>query len=682
MNIAEANPVYRRESRVLWRGDRPFLLLFFHAVALAFAALSAYSRSGVGNSDLVTHNLNAGGRAMFQALSEMQLDISLLVVPILAAPTIAFERERGLLEALHLTGVTSRSIVVGKLGGVLIFAMMLLAASAPPLSICFLMGGVAPGEFLKALALQGVTIFSSAALGLYLSSRARRPPQALRNVFLALFAWLGFSYGGGDWLRDVSQQLNSAGWNQNWINSLSGYCIWLPLFNPLMILKAVFDPNYMTTQGYYFIPGYSVLGKLTGGRIGPPWLALPYLRWHLVLQMGAALWLLWRAEINTRRTFASAQWLERKKHLTLREGRLSWREDTTQAAAPKVAVSATAEPRAATRATLDTPLVALIKFSNPVLQREVRSRLRMRRFSNPIMALVGVAGVGALLFYTWLLMWIWLEPNARGTFWNVGAMLLLLAAMTLLPLAGAGGIARERESGSWESLQLSLLSARQIVWGKAIAPLLVLAGAIGVLAPVWVPCVNWFQLPTNFDLVVPLLNALAMLALIFCTAFNYNAWGLWISWRCRSTAAATGWTLGTLFLSMTVLPIVLSHVTQLFYALYSSYFDGSMANNELYGAGNAAYGVIRALNPWEMGQSLLVQAPTYYGRTAQRNFTSNEEFSYALWLLAVANAIGALLGAGLLCDLERRMEKLRSIPARKLFNSRRDEAIKRDVDDN
>ena len=37
------SPVYQRESRVLWRNDRPFVLLMIHAVALGLAALSAYA---------------------------------------------------------------------------------------------------------------------------------------------------------------------------------------------------------------------------------------------------------------------------------------------------------------------------------------------------------------------------------------------------------------------------------------------------------------------------------------------------------------------------------------------------------------------------------------------------------------------------------------------------------------
>ena len=352
---------------------------------------------------------------------------------------------------------------------------------------------------------------------------------------------------------------------------------------------------------------------------------------------------------NTRRTFANAQWMERKKYLTLHDGHFAWRD---AAAVMPVAVTNPAALRVSGRPSLDTPLASLIKFKNPVLQREVRSLLRMRRFPDPVMALLGVAGVGALLLVVWMLLWVWIEPNARGTFWNTGARLALLASMTLMPLVGAAGIARERENGSWEGLRLSLLTPRQIVWGKALAPLLVLAGVIAALSPIWLPCINWLTLTAEpIGHGAPILNALAMLALIFCTAFNYTAWGLWISWRARSTAAATGWTMGTLFFFIVALPTVVQTALTILFTLFIG-VDYQFGQN--IGDPISLSLINRTLNPWDAAQGLLATPANYW----ESHYGGASPYSADPQLIVLATVLSTVVGALLLLDIERRMGKL------------------------
>jgi hypothetical protein len=54
-----------------------------------------------------------------------------------------------------------------------------------------------------------------------------------------------------------------------------------------------------------------------------------------------------------------------------------------------------------------------------------------------------------------------------------------------------------------------------------------------------------------------LTQALATLFILASTAWCYTAWGMLMSWLCRRTAVAVGWTIGTLFLAAVFLPVLL-----------------------------------------------------------------------------------------------------------------------------
>ena len=112
----EINPVFRRDSRVRWRGKASYLALLLLAVAACGVVLWSYN-DNLGRREL--WDAGHGGRELFVALSYMQLCVWLLIVPGLTAPGIAFERERGLLEALQLSGMRPSSIVFGKLTAVM-----------------------------------------------------------------------------------------------------------------------------------------------------------------------------------------------------------------------------------------------------------------------------------------------------------------------------------------------------------------------------------------------------------------------------------------------------------------------------------------------------------------------------------------------------------------------------------
>ena len=528
------NPVFRRESRVRWRGWRSFALLFFYAISLSTVLGWGYATNGAGNNAaLNSDTLATTGRAIFRILQMMQMIAWLLMVPVLTSTIISSERERGLLEALQLSGLRARHIIGGKLGAIFMFVVLLLLVGAPVTSICFLLGGIAPEEFLKSLLLQAMTILLCSALGLYYSSQARRSLVAVRNSFIAMllfavataFAQLITDAASLD-LRPLSEPLT--------------------LLNPFRAQMGVFD-NFATT--------YPELMMIKG-------MPHPFLFTLAGLALFSLLFL-WGAARGVRKVFDDAQWMERKRYLTWQNGRFKWRDAQVDEAAlarwnresDTEGGAKDADLKAKTSALLDTPLANFIHFQNPVLQREVRGKLRVRRYPKPLTVLMSVLAAFGGLVYMYAIFEAWWDVAARRDIWN-GTIFCSLAAITLaMPLMGAGTLPRERDSGTWEMLESSLLPPRELLIGKLLAPLFFAAAVFVILLPILLPTIRFFGFEADYHYDGPSLPyALATFCLLATTSFCFVAWGMWLSSFFRTPTTAMSVTLISMLLGVGFLP--------------------------------------------------------------------------------------------------------------------------------
>jgi ABC-type transport system involved in multi-copper enzyme maturation permease subunit len=611
----EWNPVFRRESRVRWRGNRAFALLLLLAASLSVVMAFSYHASELGGKSVESASqLTRGGREIFRALSLLQLAVWLLIVPALAAPGLAFERERGLLESLQLSGMTARRIVLGKFAAVMLYALLLLVIGAPPLALCFLLGGVAPEEFLGIFALQTTTIFCGAALGTYFSARARRPQQALLNTFVILVLFLLVTSIGPELFQSFLRFLFLAAGLElmAWLGfdgSYSSAFRELHNFNPFALFNLIFYGNIATASGTALADFIISLG--------------------VALLLSALLLVL--ATLQAGRALPEAQWVQRRRYLTLRGKRLAWAaaENTSPAdAAQQLSAADQSANQRETRRVWDVPLVAFVRFANPVLQREVRGLMRLRR-TGPLMTIaLWMVGALSLLGYAWALMWMLGYPEARFDVWQMAASLAMIIILLAAPLRGANAIARERENGTWENLRLSLLEPRLIVRGKALAPLALLCGALLITAPLWLlsTLAPFFAPSSGRGALTPGL-VLGTLALLFSTTFLLTSWGLWISWHCRSSAAAMGWALSSLLVGFFGLNLVMrlaAWIIAFVYAAFQYFVLGVSVNVPYYGQPDATdmpvyshdyesrfsiWGLTdelsRLLNPWGVLQAFI-----------------------------------------------------------------------------
>lgn len=179
----DSNPVLTRELRASLRNARAFGLLALY-VALLGAVVTA-NFPGEVNIDLQSDG-GARGRDLFFWLFGGQIALILAILPAMATGALAQERERQTLQPLILTPLSPLQIVWGKAGGVLSLVGLMLLATLPLTSLCFLLGGVDAGMLIAAYAtILGLAVFTT-GFGLYCSARWQSATRALMSCYALL----------------------------------------------------------------------------------------------------------------------------------------------------------------------------------------------------------------------------------------------------------------------------------------------------------------------------------------------------------------------------------------------------------------------------------------------------------------------------------------------------------------
>lgn len=475
-----ANPVLIRELRGRWRRPITYIILFIYASVLAAlmgmvysSSVSGLDLSGQGSGQVLGHKL-FGGFIMVQSVVWMLLATSL------TATSIAGERERGLLQGILLSPVTPGAIVRGKMASALWFISLLLLVPMPIMALCFTLGGLSPAEFLMAFLLLGSTAFSGACLGLATSACHRRADSALlTSIIIAL--------------------------------TLS----WPPVLVALSFDKEHFEAGALLCVIYQAILAAAALGISTDALNN----ILPERETESVMQYGAYSGYTSNGVVVEVVPAPATHRLE-----PLRESLL--RQDAVIAPpAPLI------EPQP-TRSWSEMPLAAHLNFQNPVMQREVRARLRRRidavpdsngnpqveGNSFPMMDYLIIGGLTSLFVG-----WFFAANVNKDTL--IG--LWIFAAMIIAAAVGALGFVREREQQTLQPLLLAMLSPREVLTGKA--------GAASVVA-------LFYAAPLLPIVLLPLLSQPLLwpffLVVAACSIWCAASVGLAMSWICRQAGVA------------------------------------------------------------------------------------------------------------------------------------------------
>jgi len=535
--LGAMNPIFKREFFARWRDWRSHALLLVLALALSIGAFAVYwtvsfdlSQIAAGTPVSVFNPMTGGynapetivtrtaraGRELFQSLTISNVAVFFFLAPLLTATGIVRERERGLLESLQLSRMSSWAQIRARALSALVFLGALQTATLPIVFVAFSFGGISLPDVGRAFFLVAATALLGVGLGIAISASAARPSGALFSVVALLAVWSGLAGYG------------NAGAN-------SPYGLWdlgsdtiplaLALFDahPIALTSRLLDPSMIKAQTIS-ITGSTVVKSV----FWTPTQALPFalVVWTLVGALG-----LWKASRDVTRAFAPAGWAGRntlvERWKKKREARLENRRARAGASVEGALLA-------------DLPFDKWVHFKNPLLNREVKSRFRLRRGSIVIWA--GRAVIFVAIVSAWVAGAFSLFDALARKSGSEGILFMeWLLGIVLVGTFAAGEFARERESGTWEGVRLSLMSGREIARTKWLSPLVsyaLLSCPLWLLLFGYLPIGSWEGTPARLMFGFALVIA-ASLALV-------SAIATWVSLRARNTTTATCWTLGIL----------------------------------------------------------------------------------------------------------------------------------------
>jgi ABC-type transport system involved in multi-copper enzyme maturation permease subunit len=410
------NPIIHRELLEVLRTRKAIALQMGLALACALLVLARWPSGGT--ADL-------SGTRSIQVLRVFGYGLLagiLLLVPAFPATTLVREKIKGTLGLLLNSPMRPWSIYAGKLGGVLGFTAILLMMTAPAAAACYALGGTeARGGILALYALLAIAAVQLSTLGLLVSCLSRSTDGALRTTYALVLALCVLTLIPYQLLRGLP-------------GPMTELASWLSCLSPIPAVMEVLGQGDPGSHG--MSAGFSALGRYCLlASIFSLFCALATIRRlnHRLLDRARA------AGVMTEERTSDEQLLRRLFFLVDPQRRSG----------------------------------SMSLWVNPVMVKEFRSRRFGRsHWTLRLIALCAILSLG--LSYV----------AASGALpWGVesigGVLVLLQIALLILfaPSLAAGLVSAERESGSWQLLRMTPLSAGAILRGKLMSvawPLLLL----------------------------------------------------------------------------------------------------------------------------------------------------------------------------------------------------------------
>ncbi len=171
------NPILLRELRGRMRTARSFWLLSGFLAMVAGTALLIYAADYANNQGQMSSGDDIGRNVFLTLMTTAMIALS-FVAPILAAGSIAGERERQTFDLLLTTQLPMRQIVFGKIIASLSYCLLLLAAMTPLMGMVFLIGSVDVTQLIVMLCVTISHVVLLTCIGVYWSVRASSPLNA------------------------------------------------------------------------------------------------------------------------------------------------------------------------------------------------------------------------------------------------------------------------------------------------------------------------------------------------------------------------------------------------------------------------------------------------------------------------------------------------------------------------
>jgi ABC-type transport system involved in multi-copper enzyme maturation permease subunit len=402
------NAILRRELITLLRTRRAVAIQL--GLALAFALLIWLrwpTEAHVGLS-------GAGARQVLDVFGYGLLTSIVLLVPAFPATSLVREKVQGTLVLLLTAPLRSWSIYFGKLLGVLSLVAILLALTAPAAAACYALGGTSlTGEIGPLYLVLFLAAVQMGTLTLLVSSCANSSDAALRITYGLVLVLTVAALGPYAILQGTTGRLNVLA---SWVRCLSPIPAVMEMLGHGDIGSQGLGVGYSAAARYLLLASLTSLGFM---------LATVFRLNHRLLDRSRA------AGVMTEERSAKVRFLRRLLFLVDPQRRSGY----------------------------------IGRWTNPVMVKEFRCRPLGR--SHWMLRLVAVCAVASLGLSCVAVLGV-LD-------WGVDAIssimvFLQMALLVLLtPSLASGLISAERETGGWQLLQSTPLSAGAILRGKLLS---------------------------------------------------------------------------------------------------------------------------------------------------------------------------------------------------------------------
>ena len=425
--------------------------------------------------------VSQGSTQVFGPLAYALAVAIFLLVPAFPATALVGERRRGTLALLLNSPMSRGEIYFGKLASNFILATIIVSVSLPALAACYAMGGLSLNQqLLPLLAVLLAMSLQFSSVGLWISSRAASSDSSLRWTYAAALGLVVLSLAPSAIVGNVT--------------SLSGTLArWLTRLSPLGALRELTSTDAITSEL-----------ALADGWVGYCVMAVLF---SVACSIGTLI------SLDPHR-------YDRPKPTGVMSHDRGWIGRIFRR------MSYLIDPQSRKSG---IPL-----WINPVMVKEFRTRKFGRL--HWLLRLVALCAIVSLLLTL---------VSATGTVsWGVSriaATLVLLQTSLLVvlgPSLASGLIAGERETGGWQLLRMTPMSARRIVFGKLMSVVWTMALILLATLPGYV-VMMWIQ-PS----MVPEVQRV-LISLLIATALIISVSAM-VSSFLKSAAAATATSYGVL----------------------------------------------------------------------------------------------------------------------------------------
>jgi ABC-type transport system involved in multi-copper enzyme maturation permease subunit len=184
-------PIFAREFLTVPRRASHYAGRAIGLGALWTLGVTAWlATGGLGNEEPTLGETARFGLLLFQLFTVVTLVLVAFFAALSAAGTVAREKDRRTFVLLLLTDMTDGEIVLGKLLGSLLPIGLMLIGILPILSLLLLLGGMTPGQVIKAWLVLLATAIAAGSLGGLIALWRDKTFQALALSVLALVLYV------------------------------------------------------------------------------------------------------------------------------------------------------------------------------------------------------------------------------------------------------------------------------------------------------------------------------------------------------------------------------------------------------------------------------------------------------------------------------------------------------------